>query len=300
MADTFGAIVALSITGAACLGSGWWCIDNLKKARYLLDTPTSKIRSAAQGYVELYGVLKEGVGPMFAPLSGQTCVWWSFSVDQQVQNERKQQSWKTVEKGSSGALLCLSDGTGDCLIDPQGAHILPMTKKVWYGTARHPLKNQMHAHFLQTLLVGAKRYRYTEQRLHAHEPLYAIGDFVTRGGGREAFDLSASQGALIREWKGDFVGLVRRFDQDGNGELDQQEWQAVRDSAKQQAQRIQQAQQIEPAQHYLRKPQENRPFVLSSYGEDAIAKRLRWQALLAGLVCVGSALAFVYILNILF
>lgn len=295
--DIVGLSVALGITGIACLGSGWWCITNLKKARYLLDTPTSKVRSAAQGYVELYGVLKEGVGQLNAPLTGETCVWWSFSIDEQVRSGKENQRWQQVEKASSAAFLCLNDSTGDCLIDPSGAQVIPLTKQVWYGSERHPRASLPRKNILQAMFNGLKRYRYTEQRLHVHEPLYAIGDFVTRGGGQEIFDLDEVQAALIREWKGDFSGLLRRFDHDRNGQLDQQEWDKVRTAAHAEAQRLQRQRSADPAQHFLRKPQESQPFILSSFGEDDIAKRFYWQAVLAAVVCIGSALAVTYIIN---
>lgn len=289
--------VVLGITSIACLGGGWWCITKLRKARYLLDTPTSKIRSAAQGYVELYGVIKGAAGQMSAPLSAEPCVWWSFSIDEQIRSDKNNTRWQQVEKSNSAALLCLNDGTGDCLIDPVGAHVIPMTKRIWYGTARHPRKEQLRKNFLQSMLSGVKRYRYTEQRLHVNEPLYAIGDFVSGGGGRDAFDLSASQGALIREWKRDYAGLLRRFDRDRNGQLDQQEWQNVRHSAEIEAQRLHRVRSTDSAQHYLRKPEENQPFILSSYGEDDIAKRFYWQAAIGACICIGSALAAAYVIN---
>ncbi len=295
--DIVGLSITLGITSIASLASGWWCINNLKKARYLLDTPTSKVRSAAQGYVELYGVLKEGAERFNAPLTGEQCVWWSFAIDEQVRSGKDNKRWQQVEKASSAALLCLNDSTGDCLIDPQGAHVIPLTKKVWYGAERHPRHSLKRQNMFEAMLTGVKRYRYTEQRLHAGEPLYAIGDFVTRGGGQEAFDLTATQGAVIREWKGDFAGLLRRFDRDRNGQLDDQEWQRVREAAETEAQRLHRQRSADPAQHFLRKPQESQPFILSSYGEDDIAKRFFWQAILAGCLCIASALGATYIIN---
>ena len=295
--DIVGLSVSLAATSLVSLSTGWWSINNLKKARYLLDTPTSKVRSAAQGYVELYGVLKEGEGLLRAPLSDEQCVWWSFAIDEQVHSGKDNKRWQQVEKGASTAHVCLSDGTGDCLIDPAGAQVIPMTKQVWYGSARHPLKEQMRKSFLHSMLRGVKRYRYTEQRLHVSEPLYAIGDFFTRGGGHDAFDVTASQGAIVREWKSDYPGLLRRFDRDRNGQLDEQEWQRVRDSAKAEALRLHRLRSAEPAQHYLRKPQEGQPFILSSYGEDDIAKRFYWQAILGAVLCIASALGAAYIIN---
>lgn len=277
--------------------SGWWSINSLKKARYLLDTPTSKIRSAAQGYVELYGVLQAGSEQLSAPLSNAPCVWWSFTIDEQIKSGKDNSRWQQVEKGSSSALLRLNDGTGECFIDPAGAQVIPVTKQVWYGTERHPRRENMRKNFLQHMLRGIKRYRYTEQRLHQHEPLYAIGDFVSRGGGREVFDLAASQGELIRAWKKDYPGLLRRFDRDRNGQLDVQEWQKVCESAKSEALRLQRVRSGDPVQHYLRKPQGRQPFILSSHGEDEIAKRFYRQALFGAVLCIGAALSAAYIIN---
>ena len=47
----------------------------------------------------------------------------------------------------------------------------------------------------------------------------------------------------------------------------------------------------------MRKPDENQPFILSSHGEDALARKLRWQSLGGALVCLGGALATAYVLN---
>lgn len=43
-----------------CAWAGWQFVHRLARARLLGDVPTSRIRSAAQGFVELYGVLEEG------------------------------------------------------------------------------------------------------------------------------------------------------------------------------------------------------------------------------------------------
>lgn len=297
--DIVGVGISLAVTGIASLGSGWWCINMFKKARYLLDTPTSKVRSAAQGYVELYGVLKDSGAALNAPLSAQPCVWWSFTIEEQVLSS-KNRRWQQLEKGSSIGLLCLNDGTGDCLIDPRGAQVIPMIKQVWYGSTRHPLQAPAPKNILQTLLSGTKRYRYSEQRLHANQPLYAIGDFVTRGGGQEVFDLAATRATIIRTWKEDFDGLLRRFDRDRNGQLDENEWQKVREAAEVEAHRVHRQRSTQPAQHFLRQPQENQPFILSNYGEDEIAQRWYWQAIFAGCICIASSVVLVSILNTYF
>ena len=295
--DSIGLTIALSVTGIASFASGLWSINNFKKARYVLDTPTSKIRSAAQGYVEFYGQLSEGAGVLTAPLSAQPCVWWSLRIEEQVRNDKDRTRWQRVESGSSSELLCLNDGTADCWIDPAGAQVIAKTRVIGYGAARRPRPEQFGKSVLGPMSRGVKRYRYTEQRLHAAEPLYAIGDFFTLGGGQAEFDLQAAENQLISKWKTDFADLLQRFDGDQDGRLNEQEWQQVRSSARQLAEQSHRERSIQSPQYYLRKPQEKQPFVLSSYAEKDIAKRFKRQALVGTFFCMLSALGGAYLIN---
>jgi hypothetical protein len=264
------------------------------QARYLLDTPTSKIRSAAQGYVELYGVLQGREAPVLAPLSNTPCLWWRFKIEEYSSSD-KRSSWRVVESGSSEAPLLLADGTGECWVHPLGAEIRPATRDVWQGDQRHP--QRVDAGGILGWLSSGKRYRYSEERLHAGEPLYAIGDFHTRGGGQQGFDLSAAQGAVIREWKGDYGQLLERFDSDGNQQLDEQEWQRARLAAQLEAEDRHRQVSLQPARHELRKPAQAQPFILSSHGEDQLARQFYWQALAGGVVCLLGALALTWLLR---
>lgn len=288
-----GLVVALSASVGACVGGGWWALKRMAEARYLQDTPTSKIRSAAQGYVELYGVLQEHKASLQARLTGKPCLWWRFKVEEYSSGEERN-SWRVVKSGSSEACFLLSDGTGECLIDPKGAEIRPATKEVWQSD-QAPLT--MGGGGLFDWFSSGKQYRYTEERLHAGEPLYAIGDFQTRGGGQQGLDLSAAQGAVIREWKCDYEQLLERFDSDGNQQLDEQEWQRVRLAAQLEAEDRHRQVCLQPARHELRKPAQAQPFILSSHGEDQLARQFYWQALAGGVVCLLGALALTWLLR---
>ena len=297
--DVAGLAISMAFSVGACAGGGWWFIKRVSEARFLLNTPTSKIRSAAQGYVELYGVLHalEG-GEVEAPLSGTPCLWWRFKIEE-YDSDGKRRSWKVVERGTSEAWLRLKDGTGECLINPAGAEVRVSTRQVWRGSQRHPRGLSGHSSLLGRLLSAGSEYRYTEERLHAGQPLYAIGDFRTKGGA-EAFDLTLAQGAVVREWKSDFAGLLQRFDSNGDGQLDQAEWERMRQSARAEAQRRQQARGEAPVHHQLRRPGESYPFILSTRGEDELARGFYWQAAGAALLCLAGALASAWlVLNVL-
>ena len=288
-----GLVVALAASVGACVGGGWWAVRRMVQARYLLDTPTSKIRSAAQGYVELYGVLQEHKAGLQARLTGKPCLWWRFKVEEYSSSD-KRSAWRVVKSGSSEACFLLSDGTGECLVDPKGAEIRPATKEVWQSD-QAPLT--MSSGGLFDWFSSGKQYRYTEERLHAGEPLYAIGDFHTRGGGQQGLDLSAAQGTVIREWKGDYGRLLERFDSDGNQQLDESEWNRVRLAAQLEAEDRHSVQSLQPAQHQMGKPSQAQPFILSSHGEDQLARQFHWQALAGAVVCLLGALALTWLLR---
>lgn len=294
--DVPGLAVSLAFSGAACAGGGWWCLRRLAQLRFLLDTPTSKIRSAAQGYTELYGMLRTlPQSAIHGPLTGKPCVWWRFKIEEH-HRDGKRSNWRTLESGCSDAWLLLVDATGECLINPRGAEVRPAARQVWSGNQRHPLRVEQRG-ILLGFLTSGRRYRYTEERLHANEPLYAIGDFRTSGAGQQGFDSLTAQGAVIREWKTDFAGLLQRFDQDGSGQLEPAEWQQVTRAAQLEAEQRHRQSALAPAQHQLLKPGESRPFILSSKGEDELARGFRWQALAGAVLCLAGALASAWLLN---
>ncbi|WP_419468728.1 GIDE domain-containing protein [Aquipseudomonas alcaligenes] len=294
--DVGGLAISMAFSVGACVGGGWWCIKRLSEARFLLNTPTSKIRSAAQGYVELYGVLDElPDGQLRAPLTGTPCLWWRFKIEE-YDDDGKRKRWRVIESGVSEALVRLKDATGECLINPKGAEVRPSTRQVWSGSERHPRGLSDSVGLLGMLFSAGSQYRYTEERLHAGQPLYAIGDFRTQGG-TEAFDLTLAQGAVVREWKSDFAGMLQRFDSNGDGQLDPAEWERMRESARVEAQRRQVGRGEVPVHHQLRKPGEAYPFILSNHGEDELARGFYWQAAGGALLCLLGALASAWLVG---
>ena len=282
-----GQVFTFALAAAFCFGGAWVCISRWARARHLLDTPTSRIRSAAQGYVELVGMLRElSVPQPVAPLTGEHCLWWRYCIEEYRSNG-KRSSWSVLERGTSETWLRLADATGECLIDPRGADVHPAFRKVWTGSLRHP-RGVAPSGWLG-LLSSGKRYRYTEERLHEGEPLYAIGDFRTTGGGRHGLDLSSAKREVIRQWKGDYAGLLQRFDSNADGQLDEQEWNRVHLAARLEAEDRHRQSSAAPEQHQLARPNEALPFVLSSHGEEVITRRFYWQAAGGAAMCLVGA-----------
>ncbi len=255
----------------------------LQRVRVIEDTPTAKIRSAAQGYGELAGMaqLMDGA-PIIAPLTGKTCTWYRYKVEKMGDKHTH-----VVESGSSDELFLLVGRTGRCVIDPEGATVITRHKEIWFDFSYPSRKRGGHSGLLGQLLgrVGS-RYRYTEERLRASEPLYAIGMFKSVGGSAESFNTEAEVRELLRLWKGDKRDLLQRFDSNGDGDIDLQEWEAVRKAAYRQVRREQSQRSVAPPTHVMSKPiHGKRPYLLSALSEEELVKRFR-------LSTAGSLFAF--------
>jgi hypothetical protein len=93
----------------------------LQRKRLILDTPASKIRSAAMGLVEINGL---AVGPytMMAPITGVPCYYFR-TIAWQWQQRGKNSEWVEVADESLHVPFFLDDNTGRVLVDPQGAEM---------------------------------------------------------------------------------------------------------------------------------------------------------------------------------
>jgi len=281
-------IALLTATGLAVAAFVYTFVF-LRRVRVIEDTPTARIRSAAQGYGELAGLaqLMDGV-PIVAPLTGKTCAWYRYKVEKMGDKHTH-----VVDSGSSDELFLLLGRTGRCVIDPEGATVITRHKEVWFDYSYPSRKRGGRSGLLGQLLgrVGS-RYRYTEERLRAGEPLYAIGMFKSVGGGAESFNTEEEVRALLRAWKSDKARLLKDFDANGDGDIDLQEWEAVRKAAYRQVRKEQSQRSVEPPTHVMSKPVHgSRPYLLSALSEEELVKRFRLSAAgsLAAFLLLGSA-----------
>ena len=153
-----------------CISSFIRGFTRIRRARRVENTPTSRIRSASQGYVELEGqCYMPSPRRLVAPLSGTPCVWYRY----RIQKKRKKH-WHTVKSGVSSAAFVLEDDTGQCVIYPAGATVIVGHTQTWYGPGMFPSTDQIE------FGIGGGNYRYTEERLHDDDHVIALGHFHTR------------------------------------------------------------------------------------------------------------------------
>lgn len=279
---------------AAALGGLWLLQRSLRRARIIEDTPTSKIRSAAQGYVELdgWGELLPGA-PIISPLSGTRCLWYRYKLEERERDNNNREQWRTLQSGTSDDLFQIKDDSGECVVDPEGAEIIPSVKRVWYGSSANPQANAPLARPTWARLISTERYRYREELIKPLDSLYIIGQFSSEGGSQEVPDLRGEVSRTLRDWKRDPQRL-RQFDANGDGMIDQEEWQQVRHAAKQHASAQLRERITAPATHLMRRPGDARPFIISTISQETLSRhyRLRSLAGMAAFFLCGALLVW--------
>jgi hypothetical protein len=267
------------VLAAAVGGGGWFAFRWLHIARLVEDTPTSRIRSAAQGYVELAGRCRMFDGTRnLAPLTQRPCVWWHYRIQRRTGSRsrgRKRTSWQTVNAGRSEQPFLLEDGTGQCIVQPSGAEVLTAESTTWYGDTPWPTQAPG-----KRLPFGEPEYRYFEERIYEHEQVHVLGQFRTHTAVGQR-DLQAEVAALLAEWKQDQAQLAERFDADRDGRVSLAEWEQARAAARDAITQRHLESPLQPALHVLGRPDARQLFLIAAYPEKDLARRYRRRALLA-------------------
>jgi hypothetical protein len=249
------------LAGAATLAA-WGGFANLRRYRAVADTPTSRVASAPQGYVELVGRGAHLPGErLHSHLSGLPCLWYRYRVE-----EKTDDRWRVHDEGRSHDTFALDDDSGQCLVDPDGAEIVTSHSRTWTQGA----------------------YRCTEWTLIAGEPLYALGAHATLGGANADLDRKADIAAVLTEWKRDRAALLKRYDRDGDGEIDQDEWERARRDAEAHVDREHLETRLSDGVHMLRRPADGRMFLVANRDPLSLVRRYRrWAWAHAALLCAA-------------
>ncbi len=271
--------IVWTLLAAGALAALIYAFRQWRRARLIEDVPTAKIRSAPQGYVELEGVGKMMPGePIVSPLTKKHCLWFYYKIEKRERVHFKggsQTRWRTVEQGESDDLFLIDDGTGVCVVDPEGAEVTPLDRLVWYGDTPRPMT--------VPLLEGGGTgfgglYRYTETFIMAGQPLYVIGTFKTVAA-VEGYSSAEIARDLIRSWKQNQPLLLKHFDANRDGRIDPREWQKVRQVAQRKAEQEYRKRASQPDTHLIgRPPDSDYPFLLSAHPQERLSRRYRRRA----------------------
>ncbi len=246
--------------------------------------------------MELEGAAEALPGePILAPLTSARCCWWRY----QVERRRDENRWHRVEHGTSDGIFVLRDGTGACLVDPDGAEVTPSDRSVWYGDSQRPLNLSPERSAVRpqgwswswplgsrTLLSAAisadfrsQAYRYTEERIYPGDRLYVIGDFRSQDDLHHGAERQQLTRDKLHLWKRDQAGLLRRFDSNGDGRLDPVEWERARSAAADEAAAEQSEMAAGRTPHRVaRSPARAYPFLISTLQQYDLVRRYRLSA----------------------
>lgn len=237
---------------------------SIRHGRIILDTPTSRIASAAQGYCELRGDgLPLAGAPLPSPANGLPVLWYRIQYE-----SRRGDKWVTTHTDESDASFLVDDGSGLCAIDPEGAEMLVTRKDTYHRGADERL--------IQWALIR-------------HDPIYAIGEFVTLGSVAPDTDTASLVRDRLADWKRDHASLLERFDLDGDGQIDLSEWELARAQARREVTREQHAAINSAEAHIMRKPADGRLYLISDLDPNRIAVRYRYWSWFHFAVFLGAA-----------
>ena len=278
-------LLLLGLGAAVSLIAGFISIS---RARFFENTPTSRIATAAQGYVELEGCARLMPGPpITALLTGARCCWYRYRIEYRDREQRRN-PWQISEEGNSEELFALADGSAECAVDPHGAHVIPSVRYVWYGNRVRPDLGPKTASLLR---AATANFRYTEELLEIGTPLYAAGLFRSQRGAEVLNDPRADLRDLLAKWKRD-RHMMKKFDLNQDGVVDIEEWELARRAARDQVQAAVWREMPGADVHVLAQPPDGRPYILSALSQSALVRRKRWQGIgLLMLALVGGALS---------
>lgn len=232
----------------------FWLFYQLRIYRLITGTPTSQLRSVAQGFVELEGYCVGTAHALTSPYTGSPCIWYECKTYKKVKS-KKSTHWKCIDRQTSPHWFKVADPTGEAWVNPKGASVHTQLTKTWYGDSAIPQSAGG---------VFGNNYRFTESLLIADSPFYGLGRLRTLN--RE--QLRAMQ---VRDW----VKLTRAAGPDVVLVDDKGEQNALLFGDK-------------PTLNLLHKPKRwGYPFLISGTSQERTATKIRSRIAIGLLACIA-------------
>ncbi|WP_035056332.1 hypothetical protein [Andreprevotia chitinilytica] len=239
---------------------------NLKRRHALGNTPCSAIASTAQGYAAIEGRAKRLDDWQYTP-SGVACVWFRCRHERRVQGSGNRSGWQHIRTWESDAPFILVDGKAECVLDPQAAEV----------DIDQP----------ETHLNGDERF--TEWVILEQRWVYATGEFSSERPDRSSRQaIKAAISDKLTDWKDDRAALLKRFDADGNGEIDLDEWEAARIAAAKEVETEVVRAGVAPVTHYMSVPRGDQPFLITVRDPQKLIRRYRLWAWLHFVIVLAA------------
>lgn len=198
----------------------------------------------------------------------------------------KRTTWTNISDQRSHHLFRLVDDTGDCIIDPDHAHVIPEVDITWYGHSTDYQTRVPDKPSWFRLSLG--NYRFRERLLLTASTLYALGGFRTVHSNPSDALIAKQVEDLVKTWKLQPQRYLREYDLDQNGKIEKREWKVIRAAARKQ---VLNRLNSENTEHHVMSRPESRgqPYILSATPEEDLLAHKKWRA---GLSVSAAFLAF--------
>jgi E3 Ubiquitin ligase len=149
----------------------------LQRKRLIANTPTSKVRSAALGLVEINGL---AVGPytLPAPITGRACFYYR-TLAWELRKSGKNEEWQQVADESLHVPFYVDDNTGQQLINPQEAEMdlhrdfhEEYSNSMFFGKE---MPESVRAFLARHAVSGEHRVRVDEYCIKPKNALFILG-----------------------------------------------------------------------------------------------------------------------------
>ncbi len=279
-------LVLLGVLVAGFAYLVYYSFSVIKRYRFMDGTATSRIRSAAQGHVELKG-LGEWMpnGEIHSPFSRRRCLWYHCTIERK-QRSGKRTTWTNISDERSSHLFRLIDDTGDCIVDPDNAHVIPELDTTWYGHSTEYRNRAPKKPAWFSFSMGS--YRFRERLLLPASTLYALGWFRTVHSSPSEEFISRQVEDLVKTWKLQPDRYLREYDLDKNGKIQKKEWKVIRAAARKQV--LNRLNNEKKEHHVISHTANSRqPYILSARAEEDLIALKKWKARFS---IAGALLAF--------
>lgn len=261
-----------------------------QRFRFIRDTATSRVVSAAQGYVELKGLgeMLEG-GNIVSPFSQRRCLWYQCKIEVK-RSSGKRSFWVEESNDISEEVFLLRDETGDCVVIPDGAQVIPSQQRVWYGSGRQSMYQSNLNQSVLSRWIGFGNYRFTEKLIMVADSLYVIGEFESVRKSINEQSIQQQTDDLVKFWKTQPMRFLKPFDRDNNNKIEKKEWKQIREQAYLQVM----SQHQQPLIHTISRGSEKKhPFIISALPEEELLKKKRIYLVLYLVLFFGLLFLFV-------
>ncbi|MBN2645515.1 MAG: hypothetical protein JXR59_08605 [Desulfuromonadaceae bacterium] len=213
--DAVGSGLVQGLAATLCFIAGFY---HLSLKRHIQNTPTSRIRSVAMGLVEIHGRAKR-LYAVVSPVTHLPCVYYCLK---RYRRGGKDNQWQLISVASSGHVpFALEDDTGTIQIDPTGATL--KVKSVNEGKSGEG-----------SLLFGNMdnnpNEKWVEEVLYEGAYLYVMGFAHRRQHGPNRSEQLRDR---LSQLKSD-PQRIRKYDRNGDGQIDASEWDEARRDMEQQ------------------------------------------------------------------